>query len=83
MEKEEIYDFIGNLAIALYTQQIQISLSALNKILEDKGWSYGNNRGLAQGVAAAHRHWAAKDNVIHHAIAYTYRNRDGEVPWQQ
>jgi hypothetical protein len=51
MNKDETYDFIGELAIALYSQKIQISLSALNAILEDKGAAYGSNRGLASGVA--------------------------------
>lgn len=50
MSTNEVYEFIGDLAIALYSKKIQISLSSLNQILEDKGWGYGNNRGLAAGV---------------------------------
>jgi hypothetical protein len=53
LEGEAVYEFIGELAIALYSKKIQISLSSLNQILQDKGAAYGNNRGLASGVAAA------------------------------
>ncbi|MFQ2107785.1 hypothetical protein [Aeromonas rivipollensis] len=81
MTKEDIYDFIGELAIALYSKNINISLSALNAILADKDSAYGNNRGLAAGVSAAWRHWEKKDPVIHHAIAYTFRDKNGDVPW--
>ena len=81
MTKDDVYDFIGELAIALYSQKITISLSALNSILEDKGAAYGNNRGLAAGVSAAWRHWEKKDPVIHHAIAYTFRNKSGDLAW--
>lgn len=82
MQREEIYDFIGELAIALYSKQIQISLSALNQILADKGAAYGNNRGLASGVSAAWRYWKKKDPVIYHAIAFTYLDKDGNIPWE-
>lgn len=40
MTKTEIYDFIGELAIALYSKKITISLTALNAILDDKGAAY-------------------------------------------
>lgn len=82
MNKEEIYEFIGELAISLYSKKIQISLSALNAILADKGAEYGNNRGLASGVSAAYRHWANKDPVVHHSIAFTFRNKDGGLAWE-
>ncbi len=82
MTKEEIYDYIGELAIALYSKKIQISLSALNAILADKGVEYGSNRGLAAGVSAAYRHWKSKDPVVHHSIAYTFRNKDGGLAWE-
>ncbi|SHO23030.1 Putative uncharacterized protein [Moritella viscosa] len=48
------------MAIALYSKKITISLTELNAILDDKGVAYGNNRGLASGVAAAYRHWDQK-----------------------
>ena len=82
MTKEEIYDLIGELAIALYSKKIQISLSALNAILADKGAKYGSNRGLAAGVSAAYRHWKGKDPVVHHSIAFTFRNKDGGLAWE-
>ncbi len=81
MEKHEIYEFIGDLAISLYSKKIKISLSALNQILADKGVEYGNNRGLASSVGAAYRYWKEKDPVIHHAIAYTFNDKDGEPAW--
>ncbi|HEO65873.1 MAG TPA: hypothetical protein ENI73_08390 [Spirochaetes bacterium] len=83
MDKEEIYEFIGELAIALYSKKIQISLSSLNSILKDKKCEYGNNKGLGQGVSAAYRHWEEKDPVIHHAIAYTYTNEGGGFAWDK
>lgn len=83
MENEKIYDFIGELAIALYSKKISISLSSLNQIIEDKGWEkYANNRGLAAAVAASWRYWKKNDPVIHHAIAYTFLNKNGELPWK-
>ena len=85
MDTNEIYEFIGELAIALYSKRIQISLSSLNQILQDKGSEYGNNRGLARGVGAAYRFWEKKDPVVHHAIAYTYTytDKNGELPWDK
>lgn len=83
MSKEEVYDLIGELAIALYSQKIQISLNALNSILDDKGAAYGNNRGLASGVSAAYRHWKSKDPVVHHAIAFTFRDKNGGLAWDK
>ncbi len=81
---EKIYDFIGELAIALYSKKKRISLTALNQVLCDNNLeNYGNNRGLAAGVSAAYRHWEKKDPVIHHAIAYTYIDRDGNLPWHK
>jgi hypothetical protein len=37
MDTNETYEFIGELAIALYSKKIQINLTSLNRILEDKG----------------------------------------------
>lgn len=83
MEKEEVYEFIGDLAICLYNKRIQISLSALNEILKDIGRkaSYESNRGVASSVSAAYKRFAKKDPVIHHAIAYTFLDQTGELPW--
>ncbi len=83
MTQKEMYDFVGKLALSLYAQNIKISLSSLNSILkdQDKELEYQSNRGLAKAVSAAYDHWKKKDNVVHKAIAYTYTNKKGELPW--
>lgn len=83
MTNEEVYDFIGELAIALYSKKIRISLGALRVILADKGRDYNNNRGMATGVSAAYRRWKDKDPVVYHAIAYTYTDKDGNLAWDK
>lgn len=83
MGKEEIYNFIGELAIALYSKKITISLNSLNSILEERNCNYGNNRALASAVSASYSRWKDKDPVIHHAIAHTYVDRDGEFAWDK
>lgn len=80
---EEVYDFIGELAIALYSKKIQISLGSLRSILADRGKDYNNNRGMATGVSAAYRRWKDKDPVVYHAIAYTYTDKDGNLAWDK
>ena len=69
---KEKYEFIGQLAIALYTQRIKIRLSALQKILNDKGSDYGGGQGMGACVAAAYRYWKEKDWVLHYAIAASF-----------
>ncbi len=82
MGQNEIYEFIGNLAITLHSKNINISFSSLNTILGDMNAAYGNNHGLAAGVAAAFRYWEAKpDLAVAHSIALTFRNKDGEFAW--
>lgn len=83
MEKNLTYELIGELAICLYSKKIKISLTALNSILHDRGLSYDSNRGLAAGVSASYRYWKEKDPVVHHAIAYTYNDKDGEPAWMK
>ena len=80
---EDVYDFIGELAIALYSKKIQISLGSLRSILLDKGKDYNNNRGMATGVSAAYRRCKDKDPVVYHAIAYTYTDKDGNLAWDK
>ena len=76
------YELIGKLAIALHAQGIKISFTALNAILADRGWAYDSNRGLAAGVAAAHRYWNAKpDLAIAHAIALSFQNSRKKFAW--
>lgn len=83
MTKKEIYEFIGELAFILYSKKIKISLTSLNSILkdQDKKSEYGSNRGLAKGVSASYNYWKSKDPVIHHAIAYTFIDKNGNLPW--
>jgi hypothetical protein len=83
VDTNEIYEFIGELAIALFSKKIQISLLSLNQILQDKGSDYGRNRGLAAGVSAAYRYCERKDPVIHYAIGYTFTDRNVELPWDK
>ena len=81
MTNVEIYDFIGELAIALYSKKIQISLGSLRAIMLDKGKDYVNNRGMASAVSAAYRRWKEKDPIIYYAIAYTYTDKEGNLAW--
>ena len=81
MTNDEIYDFIGELAIALYSKKVQISLGSLRAIMLDKGKDYVNNRGMASAVSAAYRRWKTKDPIIYYAIAYTYTDKEGNLAW--
>ena len=92
MEKEpqmqnKTYEFIGRLALVLFSQNIKISYASLIKILEDNSMdSYGNERGMAQGVSAAYRYW---ENIEQDcripttcgAIANTFVNQNGYPSW--
>lgn len=49
---EESYEFIGKLAIALYSQRID----TLQKILNDEGADYGSGIGMGSVISAAYRH---------------------------
>jgi hypothetical protein len=79
---EESYEFIGQLAIALYTQKIKLRLSALQKILNDKGANYSAGRGMGKVVSAAYAYWKNKNSsdgwVIHHAIAASFTGKNDE-----
>jgi len=81
----EVYDFIGKLSIALYSQGIRISLDALKQILNDRGQNYSevSNLGLGRSVSAAYKAWEKVDPVIHHSIAYTFEGRNGGFPWDK
>lgn len=82
MTKEEIYDFIGTLAITLHAQNICISFTSLNTILADRERAYSSNRGLAAGVAAAFHHWEVKpDLAVAHSIALTFKNKNRKFAW--
>lgn len=84
MTNEQIYDFIGDLAIALYSKNIQISLGALRAIMLDKcGKDYVNNRGMASAVSAAYRRWEKKDPIIYLAIAFAYTDKEGNLVYDE
>jgi len=38
---------------------------------------------LAAGIGGAYRYWKSKDPVVHHAIAYTFNDKDGEPAWMK
>jgi hypothetical protein len=73
---EESYEFIGQLAIALYTQKIRLRLTTLQKILNDKGADYGGGVGMGRVISAAYNYWKKKDWVIHHAIAASFTGQN-------
>jgi hypothetical protein len=81
--KKEVYEFIGELAIALYSKKITITLSALKSILNEKGQNYSeqSNKGFGQVVSAAWSIWEKKDPIIYHAIAYSFTDKNGKTPW--
>jgi hypothetical protein len=81
MTKEEVYEFIDELALCLYSKKITLSLSALNVILKDRNVIYSSNRGSASGLCGAYRYWETKDPVFHHAFAYIYNDKKGKPVW--
>ncbi|MBO6622431.1 MAG: hypothetical protein JJ892_12100 [Balneola sp.] len=83
--ENKVYNFIGNLSIALYSQGIQISLDALKQILNDHGQNYSesSNRGLGKVVSSAYDAWKEIDPVVHHAIAWTFIDKGGKPAWEK
>lgn len=85
--ENKTYEFIGRLALVLFSQNIKMSYAALIQLLKDnKLDAYGNERGMASGIAAAYRHWEEieKDCRIPAtcgAIANTFVNKDGYPSW--
>ncbi len=79
----EAYDFMGKLAMALKTQNIQITFDALKAILNEKGMSYSetSNLGIGKSVSSAYKAWEKIDIVVHHAIADSFTSRDGSHAW--
>ena len=74
----EPYEFIGTLALALYTYQIKIRISTLQKIVNDKGATYGGGIGVRTIVTAARTYWAKRDPIVYCAIAYAFTDRYDE-----
>ena len=85
---DETYEFIGRLALALFSQGIKVSYSTAIKILEDNGYrTYGSPRAMASGISAAYRSWEEYENkeimvkATCSAIAATYVDKDGTPSW--
>lgn len=56
------YEFIGRLALALFSQNIHITFTALRQILADNSLKiYNTNRGMARGVASAYKYWEKQE----------------------
>ena len=86
VERNETYEFIGDLAMCLYLKNIKISFTALHAILADTDKAdrltqYEKGRGVANGVKGAFYYWGEKDPVVHHAIAHVFTNKDGVLAW--
>lgn len=91
MQKEEMenrtYEFIGRLALVLFSQNIKMSFDTLASLLKDNGLDdYAGGRGMAAGVSAAYRRWEEKEKDCRipatcGAIANTFVNQKGELSW--
>lgn len=85
--ENKTYEFIGRLALVLFGQNIKMSYSSLIQVLIDNGLTaYGNERGMASGIAAAYRHWEEIESEYKipttcGAIANTFVNKDGYPSW--
>ena len=85
--ENKTYEFIGRLALVLFSQNIKMSYSSLIQVLVDNGYpAYGNERGMARGIAAAYHRWEEieKDKRIPTtcgAIANTFVNQSGYPSW--
>lgn len=86
MSNEKRYSLIGKIALGLYCQNVRVSFSSLNSMLGDYKCSYGNNRALASGVAAAYRYYESKGtdfNAYNEAIAHSFTDQNGEFAWNK
>jgi len=88
MPREEIYEFIGKLALALHGQRLQVKLSSLHHILKEAGAPVaagrGKERGVGNRVSAAYRYWERREGrtpVVANAIAWAYLDKDGTHAW--
>lgn len=91
MQKEEMenktYEFIGRLALVLFSQNIKMSFSTLIELLKDNGLTqYQSGRAMAAGVSAAYRRWEEKEKDCRipatcGAIANTFVDKNGVLAW--
>ena len=82
MTKKERYSYVGNLAIALFSQDIKITLTSLNQILKDENADCGSNRGLAKVVRASYDYFKDTHPKTSSAIAHTFTNKWGNACWK-
>ncbi len=91
MQKEEMenktYEFIGRLALVLFSQNIKMSFSTLIEVLKDNGLTqYQSGRAMAAGISAAYRRWEEKEKDCRipatcGAIANTFVDKNGGLAW--
>lgn len=79
--EDERYQLMAKVAVALYEHDTWITFDSLKSILKDHGFDYSEdqNRGLASSIKAAEEAYRAINEEIRHAIAVTYRNKNGEL----
>ncbi len=95
MEKEEkmenkTYEFIGRLALVLFSQNMKMSFDTLIGLLKDNGFDeYKSGRGIARVVHAAWKQWLelededGKKTATSSAIANTFTDKNGNFSWQK
>lgn len=85
--ENKTYEFIGRLALVLFSQNIKMSFTTLITLLKDNGLTeYQSGRAMAAGISAAYHRWEdiEKDCRIpttSGAIANTFVNQKGELSW--
>ena len=88
-QENKTYEFIGRLALALFSQNIQMTFTALRQVLKDnKLREYASNRGMARGVSAAYTHWKKQEQqrgikTTCTAIADTFVNKQTRRAWDK
>ncbi len=90
---KKTYKFIGELAVALYSMNATMTYSTLMSVIKENcNDAYGNERGMAQGVAATYRAWEAyekaqasnkgfREPITCMIIAQTFVNQQGYPSW--
>lgn len=91
MQKEEMgnktYEFIGRLALVLFSQNIKMSFDTLAALLKDNGLDkYAGGRGMAAGVKTAYHRWEDKEKNCRipstcGAIANTFVDKNCGLAW--
>jgi hypothetical protein len=75
----DTHAFIGTLARALATYEVQICLSTLGKMLHTKGaLPYQDGFDIGSIVAAAYAYWVRQDAKTAAAIRYAFTGEHGE-----